>query len=107
QTCALPIYCSIQRRNQKVLEESGSTAVGPATAAALRDAAVRLCDAVGYRSAGTVEFLVDPATQQFLLMEVNTRLQVEHPVTEATTGIDLVKLQLHIARGGTLPPAPP
>jgi acetyl/propionyl-CoA carboxylase alpha subunit/acetyl-CoA carboxylase carboxyltransferase component len=99
--------CSVQRRNQKVLEESGSTAVRPATAAALRDAAVRLCDAAGYRSAGTVEFLVDPATQQFLLMEVNTRLQVEHPVTEATTGIDLVKLQLHIARGGRLPPAAP
>ena len=99
--------CSVQRRNQKVLEESGSTAVGPATAAALRDAAVRLCGAVGYRSAGTVEFLVDPTTQQFLLMEVNTRLQVEHPVTEMTTGIDLVKLQLHIARGGRLPPAAP
>ena len=99
--------CSVQRRNQKVLEESGSTAVRPATAAALRDAAVRLCGAVGYRSAGTVEFLVDPATQQFMLMEVNTRLQVEHPVTEMTTGIDLVKLQLHIARGGTLPPAAP
>ncbi len=99
--------CSVQRRNQKVLEESGSTAVGPATAAALRDAAVRLCGAVGYRSAGTVEFLVDATTQQFLLMEVNTRLQVEHPVTEMTTGIDLVKLQLQIARGGRLPPAAP
>jgi acetyl/propionyl-CoA carboxylase alpha subunit/acetyl-CoA carboxylase carboxyltransferase component len=99
--------CSIQRRNQKVIEESGSTKVGPATEAALRDAAVRLCDAAGYRSAGTVEFLVDPLTQQFMLMEVNTRLQVEHPVTEMTTGIDLVKLQLHIARGGRLPPSPP
>ena len=64
----------------------------------LRDAAVRLCRAAGYRSAGTVEFLFDPATQQFMFMEVNTRLQVEHPVTELTTGLDLVKLQLHIAR---------
>src|SRR5215469_10950447 len=99
--------CSIQRRNQKVIEESGSTKVSPATEAALRDAAVRLCDAVGYRSAGTVEFLVDPLTQQFMLMEINTRLQVEHPVTEMTTGVDLVKLQLLIARGGTLPPSPP
>ncbi len=99
--------CSIQRRNQKVIEESGSTKVGPATEAALRDAAVRLCGAAGYRSAGTVEFLVDPLTQQFMLMEVNTRLQVEHPVTEMTTGIDLVKLQLHIARGGPLPSAEP
>jgi len=99
--------CSIQRRNQKVIEESGSTKVGPAAEAAMRDAAVRLCDAAGYRSAGTVEFLVDPLTQQFMLMEINTRLQVEHPVTEMTTGIDLVKLQLHIARGGKLPPSPP
>ncbi len=99
--------CSIQRRNQKVLEESGSTVAGPAADAALRDAAVRLCAAAGYRSAGTVEFLLDPLTQQFMLMEVNTRLQVEHPVTEVTTGMDLVKLQLRIARGGRLPPFPP
>jgi acetyl/propionyl-CoA carboxylase alpha subunit/acetyl-CoA carboxylase carboxyltransferase component len=99
--------CSIQRRNQKVIEESGSTVVGPDAEAALRDAAVRLCRAAGYRSAGTVEFLVDPLTQQFMLMEINTRLQVEHPVTEMTTGLDLVKLQLHIARGGTLPPSGP
>jgi acetyl/propionyl-CoA carboxylase alpha subunit/acetyl-CoA carboxylase carboxyltransferase component len=99
--------CSVQRRYQKVIEESGSTKVGPAAEAALRDAAVRLFSAAGYRSAGTAEFLVDPLTQQFMLMEVNTRLQVEHPVTEMTTGIDLVKLQLHIARGGSLPPSPP
>ncbi|HEX9041980.1 MAG TPA: biotin carboxylase N-terminal domain-containing protein [Trebonia sp.] len=99
--------CSIQRRNQKVIEESGSLKVAPATEAALRTAAVRLCDAAGYRSAGTVEFLVDPLTQQFMLMEVNTRLQVEHPVTEMTTDIDLVKLQLHIARGGKLPACAP
>jgi acetyl/propionyl-CoA carboxylase alpha subunit/acetyl-CoA carboxylase carboxyltransferase component len=99
--------CSVQRRNQKVIEESGSTQVGAAAEAAIRDAAVRLCRAAGYRGAGTVEFLVDPLTQQFMLMEINTRLQVEHPVTEMTTGVDLVKLQLHIARGGTLPPSAP
>jgi len=99
--------CSVQRRYQKIIEESGSTKVGPAVEAALRDAAVRLFCAAGYRSAGTAEFLVDPLTQQFMLMEVNTRLQVEHPVTEMTTGIDLVKLQLHVARGGSLPPSQP
>ena len=99
--------CSIQRRNQKVIEESGCTRLGGPAEARLRDAAVRLCRAAGYRSAGTVEFLVDPVTQHFMFMEVNTRLQVEHPVTEMTTGIDLVKLQLHVARGGRLPQAPP
>jgi acetyl/propionyl-CoA carboxylase alpha subunit/acetyl-CoA carboxylase carboxyltransferase component len=99
--------CSIQRRNQKVIEESGCTLLDPAAESRLRDAAVKLCRAAGYRSAGTVEFLVDPATRQFMFMEVNTRLQVEHPVTEMTTGVDLVKLQLHIARGGKLAGAPP
>jgi acetyl/propionyl-CoA carboxylase alpha subunit/acetyl-CoA carboxylase carboxyltransferase component len=99
--------CSIQRRNQKVLEESSSTALDPATEAAIRAAAVRLATAAGYRNAGTVEFLVDPATQQFLFMEVNTRLQVEHPVTEVTTGLDLVQLQLHVASGGRLEGSPP
>ena len=64
----------------------------------IRAAAVRLSEAAGYRNAGTVEFLVDPATQDFYFMEVNARLQVEHPVTEATTGLDLVKLQLHVAQ---------
>jgi len=99
--------CSIQRRNQKVMEESSSTALDPDTEAAVRAAAVRLADTVGYRNAGTVEFLVDPETKGFLFMEVNTRLQVEHPVTEATTGLDLVKLQLHIAAGGRLEGEPP
>jgi acetyl/propionyl-CoA carboxylase alpha subunit/acetyl-CoA carboxylase carboxyltransferase component len=99
--------CSIQRRNQKVIEESGCTRLDRPTESRLRDAAVRLCRAAGYRSAGTVEFLLDPVTQQFMFLEVNTRLQVEHPVTEMTTGVDLVKLQLHIARGGRLPEAPP
>ena len=99
--------CSIQRRNQKVIEESSSTAIDPATEAAIRAAAVRLATVAGYRNAGTVEFLVDPATQQFLFMEVNTRLQVEHPVTEVTTGLDIVKLQLHVASGGRLEGSPP
>ena len=99
--------CSIQRRNQKVIEESGCTALEPDTESRLRDAAVRLCLAAGYRNAGTVEFLLDPRTQEFMFLEVNTRLQVEHPVTEMTTGADLVKLQLQVARGDALPPAPP
>jgi acetyl/propionyl-CoA carboxylase alpha subunit/acetyl-CoA carboxylase carboxyltransferase component len=101
--------CSLQRRNQKVIEESASTALAPDTEAAIRSAAVRLCEVAGYRNAGTVEFLVDPATQQFFFMEVNARLQVEHPVTEATTGVDLVRLQLEVAQGRRLegePPAP-
>ncbi|MGA8246937.1 MAG: carboxyl transferase domain-containing protein [Nocardioides sp.] len=101
--------CSIQRRNQKVIEESASTALSPGTEAAIRSAALRLSTAAGYRNAGTVEFLVDPATQEFFFLEVNARLQVEHPVTEATTGLDLVKLQLQLAQGHRLegePPAP-
>jgi acetyl/propionyl-CoA carboxylase alpha subunit/acetyl-CoA carboxylase carboxyltransferase component len=99
--------CSIQRRNQKVIEESASTALDAASEQAIKDAAVRLVSAAGYRNAGTVEFLVDRPSRTFLFMEVNTRLQVEHPVTEETTGIDLVKLQLHVACGGRLDPAPP
>ncbi|HSK25847.1 MAG TPA: carboxyl transferase domain-containing protein [Jiangellales bacterium] len=99
--------CSVQRRNQKVIEESASTALDPETEEAIKAAAVRLAATAGYRNAGTVEFLVDPETRQFLFMEVNTRLQVEHPVTEVTTGLDLVKLQLHVAAGGRLEGVPP
>jgi len=99
--------CSVQRRNQKVLEESSSTALTPAKEQEIRDAAVRLAKASNYRNAGTVEFLVDPDGGRFLFMEVNTRLQVEHPVTEATTGLDLVKMQIHVAEGGTLSGEPP
>jgi acetyl/propionyl-CoA carboxylase alpha subunit/acetyl-CoA carboxylase carboxyltransferase component len=94
--------CSVQRRNQKVIEESGSTVLDAVAEQAIRAAAVRIAEAAGYRNAGTVEFLVDPDTGRFQFMEVNTRLQVEHPVTEETSGLDLVKLQLHIARGGRL-----
>ncbi|HET8661990.1 MAG TPA: biotin carboxylase N-terminal domain-containing protein, partial [Micromonosporaceae bacterium] len=99
--------CSIQRRHQKVIEESASTVLDDATERAVKEAAVRLMAAAGYRNVGTVEFLVDPATRRFLFLEVNTRLQVEHPVTEATTGLDLVKLQLHVAGGGRLAGEPP
>jgi acetyl/propionyl-CoA carboxylase alpha subunit len=99
--------CSIQRRNQKVIEESGCTLLDPAAEQALRDSAVRLCAGAGYRGAGTVEYLLDPVTKQFMFIEVNTRLQVEHPVTELTTGLDLVKMQLHVASGKPLEGTPP
>ncbi len=99
--------CSVQRRHQKVIEESGSTILDAAGEQAIREAAVRIAVAAGYRNAGTVEFLVEPETGAFRFMEVNTRLQVEHPVTEETSGVDLVKLQLHIAGGGRLDPTPP
>ncbi len=99
--------CSIQRRNQKVIEESGCTLLDAAAEQALRDSAVRLCAGAGYRGAGTVEFLLDPVTRQFMFIEVNTRLQVEHPVTELTTGLDLVKMQLHVASGKPLEGTPP
>jgi acetyl/propionyl-CoA carboxylase alpha subunit/acetyl-CoA carboxylase carboxyltransferase component len=99
--------CTIQRRHQKVIEESGSTVLGRFGEEAVKEAAVRLMAAAGYRNAGTVEFLVDAGTGRFLFLEVNARLQVEHPVTEQTTGLDLVKLQLHVAAGGRLPRRPP
>ncbi len=94
--------CSVQRRNQKLFEESPSPALTPEQDQEVRAAAARLGRAAGYTNAGTVEFLYDPAGGRFQFMEVNARLQVEHPVTEVTTGLDLVKLQLHVARGGTL-----
>jgi len=94
--------CSSQRRNQKLVEESPAPGLSPALRAAMGDAAVRLCRHVGYRSAGTVECIVDPAAQRFYFMEMNTRVQVEHPVTECTTGIDIVKAQIRIAAGEPL-----
>jgi acetyl/propionyl-CoA carboxylase alpha subunit/acetyl-CoA carboxylase carboxyltransferase component len=94
--------CTIQRRHQKILEEAPSPALTPAQDDSLREAAVRFSQATGYQNAGTVEFLYQPATRTFAFMEMNTRLQVEHPVTECTTGLDLVKLQIHVARGGRL-----
>ena len=99
--------CSVQRRNQKLIEESSSPALSSEQDAGLRDAAVALVRAAGYVGAGTVEFLYQPTEQLFTFLEVNTRLQVEHPVTEATTGLDIVKLQLHVADGGHLVGDPP
>ena len=94
--------CSVQRRNQKVIEESSSPVMSAEQADELKAAAERLAIAVGYAGAGTVEFLYHPTEKFFAFLEVNTRLQVEHPITEVTTDTDLVKLQIHVADGGKL-----
>ena len=99
--------CSIQRRNQKLIEESGSPVLTEEQGAKLREASIALVAAAGYRGAGTVEYLYQPQDRTFAFMEVNTRLQVEHPVTEATTGLDLVKAQILIAAGERLEGDPP
>jgi acetyl/propionyl-CoA carboxylase alpha subunit/acetyl-CoA carboxylase carboxyltransferase component len=99
--------CSYQRRHQKVVEESASPVLSADQERELADAAVRLARSAGYRGAGTAEFLYEPESGRFSFMEVNARLQVEHPVTEMVTGADLVRLQLHIAAGGRLEGEPP
>jgi acetyl-CoA carboxylase biotin carboxylase subunit len=91
--------CSVQRRHQKVAEETPSPGVSDALRAEMLAGAVRAGEAVGYRGAGTVECLVDPAAQSYVFLEMNTRLQVEHPVTELVTGVDIVEEQLRIAAG--------
>ncbi len=100
--------CSIQRRHQKIIEEAPSASIDQATRDALHAAAVQAGSAIGYTNAGTVEFLVEPppadgGAPEFYFLEVNTRLQVEHPVTEAVLDVDLVRLQLAVACGGSVP----
>ncbi len=99
--------CTLQRRHQKVIEESACTLLDAHQELEIRQAAAALCQRARYTNAGTVEFLYSPATRSYSFMEVNARLQVEHPVTELTTGLDLVKLQIAVAQGARLPGAPP
>ena len=94
--------CSLQRNNQKVLEEAPSVAIGKTLRQKIGDAAVRAAQSVGYENAGTIEFLYDENKGEFYFMEMNTRVQVEHPVTEFVTGVDIVKQQIRIADGQEL-----
>jgi len=95
--------CSMQRRYQKIIEEAPAVMVPDKTRQAIRDAAVALVKGISYENAGTVEFIYDEERDEFYFLEMNTRIQVEHPVTEAVTGIDLVQLQLKVAGGEPIP----
>jgi 3-methylcrotonyl-CoA carboxylase alpha subunit len=100
--CLFERECSLQRRHQKVIEESPSPMMTEGLWSKMREAATKLVKAAGYTNAGTVEFMVDPSSGEFYFLEVNARLQVEHPVTEAVTGVDIVQWQLRIAGGERL-----